>query len=163
MNHPNKHHLQVSTPKDTEIHMSRVFDAPRELLFAAWTQPEHLKRWMSTDGMILSTCEVDLRVGGKWRWVMEDEEDNDYASHGEYREIVPPERLVYTDGFEGMPDAPTALITIVFEDIGNKQSRVTSISAYESKAERDAILKMGVEEGVSQTYQRLDTLLAELV
>jgi len=95
--------LQVTTPTEREIVMTRVFDAPRSLVFDALTKPELLKRWFGPRGWSLGVCEVDLKVGGTWRFVWRGPDGTEWGMHGAYREIVPPERLVHTETFDDLP------------------------------------------------------------
>ena len=95
----------VTLPTDTQILITREFDAPKHLVYKAWTTPELIKRWWSGERGEVNSVEVDLRVGGRWRYVMSPNGGFEVAFHGEYREIVPNERIVYTEVFEGMPDA----------------------------------------------------------
>ena len=93
----------LTTPSDTEILVTRVFNAPAPLVFEAWTKPEHVKNWYGLRSMKTTVCDIDLRVGGAWRWVQETEDGTEVAFSGVYKEIDPPSRLVYTEGFEAMP------------------------------------------------------------
>src|SRR6188472_3132824 len=114
----NSETFKVSTPSDTEIHFTRLFDAPPHLVFEAMSKPEHIKRWWGNlgDGYSVPVCEVDLRVGGKWRFVNRHPK-GEVAFHGEYREITPPDRLVYTELMEPYPDG--SLVTTTFaEEVG---------------------------------------------
>jgi uncharacterized protein YndB with AHSA1/START domain len=143
----------LTTPSDREIVITRVVDAPRRLVFAAWTTPEHVARWYGPSTMTLVVCDIDLRPGGAWRFVLRGPDGRDYAFSGVYREIVPPERLVYTDGFEGMP-SHEALVTLTFDERDGKTT-ITSTSLYQSVEDRDAHIRSGMEAGMVETLDRL--------
>ena len=113
----------LTLPSDTEILMVREFDAPRELVFKAYTTPELVKRWWAGKRGNVTIAEIDLRVGGQWRYVMIADGGFEVAFHGEYHEIVPNEKLVNTEIFEGAPEAGAALVTCTFEDLGDGRTR----------------------------------------
>ena len=143
----------LTTPSDREIVITRVFDAPRSLVFEAWTRPDHVTRWYGPRDFTLSVCDIDLRVGGAYRFVLRGPDGKDYGFKGVYREIVPPERLVYTDGFEGMP-GHEALVTLTFDEYDGKTT-LTSTSLYKTVEDRDAHIKAGMEQGMRETLDRL--------
>lgn len=159
---------QLSLPSEREMLILRSFKAPRELVWKMWTEAEHLKHWWGPEGWTLPVCEVDLRVGGAWFYCMQSPPEMDMTSCGKaiYKEIVAPERLVYTDAFadadgnvnEDMPVA-TNFVDFVEED---GWTTVKSLTQYPTQAERDEVVKMGVEAGISQTYSRLDAYLETL-
>jgi uncharacterized protein YndB with AHSA1/START domain len=144
----NSETFKVSTPSETDICLTRVFDAPRALVFEAMTRPEYS----------VPVCEVDLRVGGKWRFVNRHPK-GEVAFHGEYREITPPERLVYTELMEPYPDG--SLVTTTFTEEAGK-TRVTVIASYPSKAIRDMVLSSGMARGAAISYDRLEDVAREL-
>ncbi|HEX2034423.1 MAG TPA: SRPBCC family protein [Chloroflexota bacterium] len=151
----------LTLPSDRELVITRVFDAPRELVFEAWTRAEHVRHWYGLRRMTLVVCEIDLRVGGRWRFVVRDPEDgNDYGFTGVYREIVPPERLVYTEGFEGLP-GHEALTTLTFAEQEGKTA-LTIRLLYRSAEDRDTQLRLGMEPGMRETLDRLAEHLATL-
>jgi uncharacterized protein YndB with AHSA1/START domain len=152
--------FKVATTSDTDIRLTRLFDAPRALVFEAMTRPEHIARWWGQlgDGYSVPVCEVDLRVGGKWRTVGRHPK-GEVAFHGEYREITPPERLVYTELMEPYPDG--SLVTTTFTEEGGK-TRMTVIASYPSKAIRDMVLSSGMERGAALSYDRLEEVAREL-
>ena len=150
---PNSPTLTVSTPSDCEIVMTRVFDAPRELVFEAHTSCEHLKRWWGPRRYTMSVCELDFRPGGAYRFVQRGAGGEEFAFRGEFREIVPPERIVWTFEFEGMP-GHVSVDTLTLEDIDGK-TRLTARSMFASVEDRDAMLQSGMEEGAAETYERL--------
>jgi uncharacterized protein YndB with AHSA1/START domain len=159
MTQPTGDTLTMTLPSDVEIVMTRAFNAPRSLVFEAWTKTEHLKNWFGPRGFTLPVCEIDLRPGGAYRFVMRGPDGTDYASKGEYRVIAPPERLVYTDVFDhpGV-SIREALVTVTFEEIEGR-TMLTSTSVYQSVEDRDAVLEMGVEQGWAETLDRLAEFL----
>jgi uncharacterized protein YndB with AHSA1/START domain len=154
--------LVVTLPSDTEIVLTRVFDAPRALVFEAHTKPEHVARWFGLRGSTLPVCEIDLRVGGAYRFVLREPSGSDMPIKGVYREIVPPERLVYTEIFEQFEEqGGEALVTMTLEE-RNGKTTLTSRSVYRSKEVRDAVVQSGMEEGAAETYDRLAEHLATM-
>jgi uncharacterized protein YndB with AHSA1/START domain len=152
--------LQVTTPSEREIAMTRVFDAPRNLVFDAWTKPELLKRWLGVrGGWSFVVCEVDLKVGGAYRYVWRGPNGKEMGMGGVYREVVRPERLVATEKFDESWYPGDALDTMVFVEKGGKTT-VTTTVLYASKEARDGVLKGPMKEGVADSYDMLDTLLA---
>ena len=149
----NSSSLTVALPSDREIVMARVFDAPRALVFEAYTKPEHVARWWGRTGSTLPVCDIDLRVGGAWRFVERQADGSEYGFSGEYREIVPPERLVYTFEFEGMP-GHVVVETLTFVEHDGKTT-LTSTSVFDSVEDRDGMLQSGMEAGASESYDRL--------
>ena len=152
--------LTVTTPSDREIQMTRVFNAPRHLVFAAMTQPPLLKRWLGVfGGWSFAVCEVDLRVGGTYRFVWRGPDGAEMGMRGIYREIVPPERIVQTETFDDPwyegEAVGTAMLT---EDAG--QTTLKNTVLYASKAVRDAVLRSPMEQGVARGYDQLAALLA---
>ena len=153
--------LIVTTPSDREIEMTRVFDAPRRLVFEAWTKPEHLVHWFGQFGWTLPVCTVDLRVGGSWRFVMRGTASQEVGMRGVYQEITAYERLVSRESFDDYPDE--SLNTMTFVEKGGKTTLTTRV-LYPSKETRDAVIGMGMERGASECYDRLaehlDTMAA---
>jgi len=153
----------VTLPTDTEILITREFDAPKELVWKAWTTPELVSRWWPGKRGEMTSCEIDLQVGGKWRYVMVAGEGYEVAFHGEYREIVPEERLVNTEVFEGAPpEAGAALNTNTFEAIDGGRTRLTMVTAVDSKEIRDMIIGTGMETGAQEGLDIIDEIVAEL-
>ena len=157
----NKDSFRVTTPSDEEVCFTRVFDAPRELVFAAMTKPEHVKRWWGClgEGYSVPVCEIDLRVGGKWRFVNRHPQ-GEAVFYGEYLEIAPPGRLVFTEIFEPYPDAASVVTTVLTEEGG--KTRINVSARYPSIEVRDTVLGTGMEKGAGISYDRLEELLAEL-
>jgi uncharacterized protein YndB with AHSA1/START domain len=154
--------LQVTTPSEREIAMTRAFDAPRRLVFDAWTRPELLKRWLGVRaGWSMVVCEVDLKVGGAYRFVWRKGPGTDMGMGGVYREVVAPERLVATEKFDDPWYEGEAVGTTVFVEQGGKTT-VTTTVRYASQAVRDAVLKTPMERGVAESYDVLAQILASL-
>jgi uncharacterized protein YndB with AHSA1/START domain len=155
--------LQITTPSEREIVMSRVFDAPRSLVFDAWTKPELLKRWLGVrGGWSMAVCEVDLRVGGAYRFVWRGPDGAEMGMGGVYREIVPPERLVATESFDDPWYPGEALDTTVLVEAGGKTTATTTV-LYASEEIRDAVLESGMARGVAESYDMLAEYLASVV
>jgi uncharacterized protein YndB with AHSA1/START domain len=153
--------LQVSTPTDREIAMTRVFDAPRQLVWEALTTPELLKRWLlGPPGWSMIVCDVDLRVGGSYRYVWRRDNGTEMAMGGVFREIVPPERFVATELFDKAWYPGEALVTQVLVEQDGRTT-LTATVRYESREARDEVLKTPMETGVAASYDRLADLLAE--
>jgi uncharacterized protein YndB with AHSA1/START domain len=149
-----------TTPSDREIAMTRVFDAPRRLVWEAWTNPEHVPHWMlGPDGWTMPVCEIDLRPGGSWRFVWRREDGSEMAMTGVYQEIVAPERLVNTEAWGG--DWPETLNTLILTE-ENGKTRMESRMLYPSKEARDAALQTGMKEGADQSFDRLEDYLRKL-
>jgi uncharacterized protein YndB with AHSA1/START domain len=150
-----------------EITITRVLNAPCELVFRAFTDPEHLMRWWGPSQWPVAVCTVDLRPGGKWLYCMKSRETGDEAwGLGLYSEVIPPERIVYTDAFcdaEGNinSELPTSQITMNFANEAGK-TRVTMTTLYGTEADLQTVVQMGMIEGISETLGQLEALLAEL-
>ena len=160
MNDPRK--LQITTPSDREVAMTRTFDAPRRLVFDAFTNPELIKRWLGVRaGWTMPVCEVDLRVGGTYRYVWRGPKGNDMGMGGVFREIVAPERIVATEKFDDSWYAGEAVDTTVFVEQGGKTT-VTTTVRYESKEARDGVLATPMATGVAESYDTLAAYLASV-
>jgi uncharacterized protein YndB with AHSA1/START domain len=151
--------LTVELPSDTEIVMKRTFDAPRHLVFDAFTKPEHVAHWWGPRGTTLSVCTLDARPGGRWRMVIRDANGDENGFGGEVREVRPPERFVWTFGWDGMPGEGPEEFT--FEERGGKTT-VTTRSIFPDKESRDRVLQSGMEKGAAESYDRLEEHLATL-
>jgi uncharacterized protein YndB with AHSA1/START domain len=149
--------LKVTTPSDREIVLTRVFDAPRDLVFDAFTRPELLKRWFGPRGWNLVVCEVDFRVGGKWRFILQGPDNRKMGMYGEYREIAKPERTVHMEAFDDYP-GESQVTSVWIEREGKTTLTATVLAA--SKEARDAVIQSGMEHGAAETYDRLAELLA---
>jgi uncharacterized protein YndB with AHSA1/START domain len=151
--------MTLTLPSDLEVLITRRFAAPRELVFEALTKPGHVTRWYGLRNSTLSVCEIDLRPGGSWRYVLCDADGNEYPFKGTYREIVPPELLVRTETFDVKPwDEHVTVVTMTLteEDGG---TLLTSSSLYQTKEARDGHVASGLEHGTAETYERLAELL----
>lgn len=154
------HTLTVTTPWDREIVMTRVFDAPRELVFEALSKPEHMKEWWGPRGFTMPVCEMDFRPGGAYRFVQNGPDGAEYAFRGEFREIVPPERISWTFEFEGMPGQVSVDTMTLTEEDG--KTTITSTSVFDSVEQRDGMLQSGMETGAAESYDRLAELLEKM-
>ena len=150
----------LTLPSDQEIVMERVFNAPRELVFKAHTDPNLIAKWWGPRRYTTTVDKMDLRVGGVWRFVQHDAAGNEYGFNGVYREIVPPERLSYTFEFEGMP-GHVLVETVTFEERDGR-TKVTVTSLFASVEDRDGMLQSGMEQGANESQDRLAELLATL-
>ena len=150
----------LTLSSDQEIVMERIFNAPRELVFKAYTDPNLISKWWGPRRYTTTVDKLDLRVGGVWRFVQHDADGNEFAFNGVYREIVPPERLSYTFEFEGMP-GHVLVETVTFEAQGVKTS-VTVTGLFQSVEDRDGMLQSGMQEGANESYDRLVELLGSL-
>lgn len=159
------HRSTVALPNDLEVVVTRKFNAPRALVFDAWTKPELMSRWLlGPPGWIMPVCEMDLRVGGKFRWRWRSEKGTEFGFYGEFREVLRPARIVHTQTYDpgdvGGTMGGEALITSVLNETGGITTNTMTIR-YQSKTDRDAALKTGMTDGMELSYQNLDALLAE--
>jgi uncharacterized protein YndB with AHSA1/START domain len=154
--------FKVTTPSEREICLTRLFDAPRALVFEAMSKPEHIRRWWGClgEGYSVPVCEMDLRPGGAWRFVNRTPKGETAAFYGVYREIVPPERVVFTEIFEPFPDSGSVVTSVLTEE--NGKTRLTVTCLYPSVDVRDMVLKSGMERGAGISYDRLEEVAAEL-
>ena len=156
----NRGGLEITASGDREIVMTRVFDAPRRLVFEAYTRPELIKRWLGVfGGWTMPVCEVDLRVGGTYRWLWRNVDGSEMGVRGVYREVTAPDRLVNTEKFDESWYPGESLITTVFVEQGGKTT-LTVTMRYESREARDGVLKSPMEGGVAKSYDKLAALLA---
>jgi uncharacterized protein YndB with AHSA1/START domain len=155
----------VTLPTDEQILITREFDAPKDLVFRAYTTPELVRRWWHAKRGDVTVCEIDLRVGGKWRYVMVADGGLEVGFHGEYREIVPNEKLVSTEVYEGMPqgDGPEqgTLNTVTFTEADGRTT-VTILVEAPSKEIRDAIIASGMEDGLQDALDLLEQVAVSL-
>ena len=152
--------MTLTLPSDQEIVLTRVFDAPRELVWKACTDPEAIPRWWGPRRHTTRVDKMDVRPGGAWRFVSRDAGGNEFAFHGEYREVVPPERIVQTFEFEGMPGHVSVETMTLVEHQG--KTTLTTRSVFDSVEDRDGMLQSGMEAGVRETYDRLAEYLETL-
>jgi uncharacterized protein YndB with AHSA1/START domain len=152
----------VTLPTDEEILITREFDAPRHLVYKAWTTPELVMRWWSGQRGEMKIADIDLRVGGTWRYVMVAHGGYEVAFHGEYREIVPEERIVTTEVYEGMPEVgEPAVDTVTFTEAGGRTT-LELLMTVSSKEMRDMILETGMEVGMQEQLDVLEQLAISL-
>ena len=151
--------LEVTTPSTCEVRMLRRFNAPRDLVFKALTTPDLLKRWqLGPPGWSLEVCEVDLRVGGRFRYVWRGPDGTEMGAGGTYRGIIPPERIVHTELFDDDWTGGETLVTTVLAEEGT-QTMLTMTVLYSSQEARDAAVRTGMEQGVAASFDRLAELL----
>jgi uncharacterized protein YndB with AHSA1/START domain len=149
--------LTLTTPSDREILLTRTFDAPRTIVFKVMTDPAHIPQWWGRRGSTTIVDRMDVRPGGEWRFVQRTPDGKEYGFRGVYREIAPPERLVYTFEFEGMPGR-VSTETVTFEERSGRTT-LTNRVRFETVEDRDGILASGMQEGASESMDRLDELV----
>ena len=156
----------LTLPTDEQILITREFDAPKHLVFKAWTTPELVRRWWTAKRGEATVCEIDLRVGGRWRYVMVLPDGFEVGFHGEYREIVPNERIVSTEVYEGLPEGVTdeeggTVNTATFTEVDGRTTLTILVQA-PSKATRDAIIDSGMEDGLQDALDLLEEVAVSL-
>ena len=153
--------LEVTLRGDNETILTRTFNAPAALVFEAWTKPEHVRQWWGLRASTMTVCEIDFRVGGRWRFVTTDSDDgSEVAFSGEYREIEAPSRIVNTEAFELFPDNPS-VVTNIFEEHDGRTT-LTQICEYDSPETRQLVMESGMEFGAGESMDRLEELLERL-
>ncbi len=154
---------KVTLPSDTQILITREFDAPKHLVYEAWTKPELVRRWWHANRGEMTVCEIDLRVGGSWRYAMDVEGFGEVGFHGEYREIVPNERLVSTEVYEGIPDADehAAVDILTLEEVDG-HTLMTVLVEHPTKEGRDAHIESGMEAGMQDAMDLLEVVAVSL-
>lgn len=157
----NRDSFAVTTPSDEEIRMTRLFDAPPDLVFEVMTKPEHIREWWGRlgDGYSVPVCEVDLRVGGTWKFVNRHPK-GEVTFYGEYLEIAAPHRVVFTEIFADFPDSPSTVTSELVAE-GDK-TRLIATVRYPSKLVRDMVMQSGMARGAGLSYDRLDDLVRAL-
>ena len=157
----NRHTFELTLPSDRTIRMTRLFDAPRDLVWEAMSKPEHISRWWGSlgEGYSVPVCEVDLRPGGAWRFVNRHPR-GEAEFYGVYREITPPERVVFTEIYAPFPDSGSVVTALLTEEGG--KTRLTVTSEYPSTEVRDMVLKTGMEKGAAISYDQLEEVAGEL-
>jgi uncharacterized protein YndB with AHSA1/START domain len=151
---------KVTLPTDEQILITREFAAPKHLVYKAWTTPDLVKRWWNAKRGEVTIAEIDLRVGGTWRYVMVTDDGFEVAFHGEYREIVPNERIVSTEVYEGMPDAE-ALNTLTLTEVDGRTT-LTILVEHQTKEHRDAHIESGMEAGMQDAMDLLEQVAISL-
>lgn len=154
------HDTTLTVLSEREVVIQRTFDAPRRLVFDVLTQPEHVRQWWGLRDHEMVVCEIDLRVGGKWRYVLQAPDGSQHGFSGEYREIEPPERLVSTEGYEALPPGHDYVATVTLEEQDGR-TLLSSHLEYRSVEDRDGHLSSGMEAGMRETYDRLAEHLAQ--
>ncbi len=153
----------LAEPGKQEILITREFDAPRELVFKACTDPELIPQWWGPRNLSTEVDKMDVRPGGQWRFLNRDAQGNAYGFHGVYHEILAPERIIDTFEFEGLPETGhVTLETMKLEALPGGRTRLTVQSVFQSVADRDGMLQSGMEEGLNETYDRLAELLKKM-
>ena len=152
----------VTLPTDTQILITREFEAPKHLVYKAWTTPELIKRWWSGERGEVTSAEVDLRVGGTWRYVMVANEGFEVAFHGEYREIVPNERVVCTEVFEGMPETDGDVVCTYTFTEEDGRTTLTLLVDHPSTEIRDMVIDSGMEGGMQEAMDHLEQVAVSL-
>jgi uncharacterized protein YndB with AHSA1/START domain len=150
----------VTLPTDEQILITREFNAPKELVYKAWTTPELVKRWWNAKRGEVTVAEIELRVGGAWRYVMVTDDGFEVGFHGEFREIVPNERIVATEVYEGMPDAE-AVNTVTFAEVDGRTT-LTILVQHSKKEHRDAHIESGMEAGMQDAFDLLEEVAVSL-
>lgn len=152
--------LEVATPSEREIRVTRTFDAPADLVFECHTKPEYLKKWLlGPPGWSMPTCDVDLRVGGRYRYLWRNDAGaGEFGVQGEFREIDRPHRIVHTESMDGV--SGEALCTTTFDESGSK-TRFSLTMLFESQEARDVALESGMTEGMSMSYDRMEEIIGE--
>jgi uncharacterized protein YndB with AHSA1/START domain len=156
--------LTVTLPSDREVTLMREFDAPRDLVFEAFSKPEHVAHWWGQEGSTMPICEMDFRPGGTWRFVERAADGNEHGFRGEYREIVRPDRIVWTFEYEGLP-GHVSVDSLVFQEIDEgrgRRTRITSTTVFDSLEDRDGMVQSGMAQGASESYERLASYLKTL-
>lgn len=149
-------------PGKLELTIIREFDAPRELVYKAYTHADLFVQWAGPKDLIISLEKFEAKEGGMWRYIHSDPSGNDFGFHGVFHELKAPERIIQTFEYEGLPESGhVALETARFESLGEDRTRVVSQSVFQSVADRDGMMQSGMEQGINESYDRLDDLLAK--
>jgi uncharacterized protein YndB with AHSA1/START domain len=151
--------LEVTTPSDREIVVTRTFDAPRELVFLCYSKPELVRRWLGPPDWTMSVCDIDFQVGGKWRFVLRSPDGFEMGSSGVYRDIARPDRIVNTELYDMDWTGGETLVTVTFAESGGTTTATTAV-LYASKAARDGAAATPMTEGMEVSFGRLDQVLA---
>jgi uncharacterized protein YndB with AHSA1/START domain len=153
----------TAEPGKQEFFIEREFDAPRELLYKAHTDPELYAQWLGPRGLTTAFPIFEPRNGGSWRFIQKDAKGNEFAFHGVYHDLLPPERIIGTSEYEGLPETGhVSLETSLFEELHGNRTKLVSQSVYRSVADRDGMLQSGMESGIKESYERLDELLQKM-
>jgi uncharacterized protein YndB with AHSA1/START domain len=147
---------------DRVLVITRTFAAPRRVVFDAITKPEHVRRWYGCDAMTMTVCEIDLRPGGRWRYVLRMTDGSEHGFGGEYREVVPPERIVCTENYEPLGPGHEMVATVTLEEHAGRTTLQNRL-VYQSRADRDGHIGAGMEAGMRESHERLAALVASLM
>jgi len=151
----------TAEPGKQELFITRDFDAPRELVFKAHTDPKLFVQWVGPRGLTTTLETFEPVSGGRWRFIQEDQDGNEFGFHGVFHEVSP-ERVIQTFEFDGLPESGHVVLeTLRLEDLPNGRTRLTTQSVYQSVADRDGMIQSGMEHGVKEGYERLDEILAD--
>ena len=149
-------------PGKQEIVITRIFNAPRDLVFRMFMDPNHIHQWWGPKYLATEVDMMEARVGGRWRFVQHDAGGKEFAFHGVYHDITPPERIIDTFEFEGLPEkGHVSLETFRLESLPGDRTKLTTVSVFQSVADRDGMAQSGMEQGINETYDRLEELLAK--
>ncbi len=152
----------IAKPGKQEIVITRLFDAPRELVFKMFTDPKHIPQWWGPRYLTTKVETMEVKPGGKWRFVQHDANSKVFAFHGVYHDITPPERIIDTFEFEGLPEkGHVSLETLKLESLHGNRTKLTTISVFQSIADRNGMVQSGMEIGVNESYDRLDELFSK--
>ncbi len=150
----------IAEPGKQELIITRDFDAPRGLVFRAFTDPDLYVQWIGPRGLTTRLETFEPKNGGSWRYVQTDQNGNTFAFHGVHHEVLPPERIIGTFEFEGLPETGHVLLQVArFEELSGNRTRLMSQSVFLSVEDRDGMMQTGMEEGINKSYERLDELL----
>jgi uncharacterized protein YndB with AHSA1/START domain len=149
--------MTLTLKSDLEIELTRVFNAPRRLVFEVHSKAEHVRHWWGSRDTTMTVCDMDFRPGGTWRYVIRKPTGEEYGFGGEFREIVPPERFIWTFGFDGMPGEPGIEIYTFEEHEG--RTTLTTVSKFDSIEQRDQVIASGMEKGAAELFDRLEEYL----
>jgi uncharacterized protein YndB with AHSA1/START domain len=150
----------TAEPGKQEMLITREFDAPRALVFRAFTDPDLYVQWLGSQSFTMTLEAFEPRNGGRWRYLQKDQDGNEFGFHGVYHEVLAPQRIINTFEFEGLPERGHVLLeTLTFEELPGERTRLTTHSVFQSVADRDGMLQSGMEEGMNESYERLAQLL----
>lgn len=154
------HKTVVTLPSDTEVHVERIFDAPRDLVWDCYTDESLVAEWLGPRRLKMRIEEWDFRVGGNWRFFHVDEQSgNEYEFFGEYREIEKPSRIVQTFNFVMEPQPPASIDSVEFIELDDGRTKLVGSTTFESKEQRDGMVQSGMEKGMSESFERLEEIL----
>ena len=153
----------TAEPGKQELFITREFDAPRELVFKAYTDPKLYVQWLGPRGFTMTLEKFEPKSGGSWRYIQKDKDGNEFAFHGVIHEVLAPERIIDTFEFEGLPEVGHVILqTAKFEALPGERTKVMAQAVFQSVADRDGMIASGMESGVNEGFERLDELLAKV-